>query len=507
VADGNERIGAVLNGTYRLERMLGEGGMGTVYEAAHQRVPRRFAVKMLNPEILGNREVFDRFRREAEIASSLGSQHIVQVFDFNHAEDGTPYMVLELLEGHDLAKRIATRGRLTLDQTNELLEQASQALSKAHAAGIVHRDLKPANIYLANVEKNDSFVKVLDFGISKVLHTQTGATRTGAVFGTPNYMSPEQAEGRQTEIDHRTDIFAVGAILYECLTGKVAFEAPTLVGTIYQVCHGTPQPIRSFAPEIPTHVEQVLARAMAKQRDQRYPDIDALREDFRKASTVDAMQATMGFATVAAPPPTAALAHAAAEQAGVAQTTLGAASSEVISRPPTAPPQQSRAKVVAIAGAAGIALGLVLWLALGRKPAPEPAPALTPATVTAPEAVPPTPTPAAPAPEQAAKPTPKPATAPEAIVQIRLRLTPADARVELDGVMTEANPLRLPRGDRTHKLVVSAPGHVSAEREIRALLDGEVVVELERKVTRRPARKRPAAKPTPKKPQVELEDW
>src|SRR5262249_41115672 len=215
--------------------------MGSVYEASHLRVPRRFAVKLLNPEAIGHRDVFERFQREAEIASSLGHDHIAQVFDFNYAEDGVPYMVLELLEGEDLSVRIGKKGSLTVAQTVALLEQVTDALEAAHGRGIVHRDLKPQNLFLCRRGGSDDFVKILDFGISKILHAPTMSTRTGMIFGTPNYMSPEQAEGRQSEIDRRTDIFALGTILYECLSGRVAFQSPTAVGTIYQVCHGVPE--------------------------------------------------------------------------------------------------------------------------------------------------------------------------------------------------------------------------------------------------------------------------
>jgi eukaryotic-like serine/threonine-protein kinase len=483
VPGGETRIGMVLNGTYRIERLLGEGGMGTVYEAVHQRVPRRFAVKMLNPEIIGNREVFDRFRREAEIASSLGSQHIVQVFDFNHAEDGSPYMVLELLDGHDLAKRIGTRGRLTVQQTGDMLEQASQALSAAHAAGIVHRDLKPANIFMTRFETRDDFVKILDFGISKVLHSQTGATRTGTVFGTPNYMSPEQAEGRQGEIDHRTDLFAVGAILYECLTGKMAFEAPTLIGTIYQVCHGSPQPVRSFAPEVPDAIERVLARAMAKQREQRHADIAALRDEFLAASRQAG--GPPSFATIPAAPPTAV----------VAPTTLSATPSEIAARtaPPAAPARGGKPLVAAGAALGAIALAAGAWLLLGRGPA-----APTPSTA-APQVA------AAPAPPAQAPVAAPPPAANTPTVEIKLQITPAAAELQIDGVVTTANPLRLVRGE-PHKVTVSAPGYVTHEQDLRPAIDGELVVNLDRASKPAAASVR-RAPPRSKKRKVNLEEW
>src|SRR5262245_22363525 len=274
-AAGAIAIGAVVGGAYRIERLLGQGGMGSVYEAQHLRLPRRYAVKILNAQLLSNRGIFERFQREAEIASALGHEHIAQVFDFNLTDDGTPYMVLELLVGEDLAARLR-RGPLTLSQTVRYLDQLASALTVTHAAGVVHRDLNPRNIFLCARTRGDEILKVLDFGVSKLL--EAGTTVTGSIIGTPNYMSPEQAEGRQSDIDPRTDIFSTGAILYECLTGTLAFEAPTALGVLYQVCHHAPAPVRSLAPDIPPEVEAVIDRALAKRRDERFQSMSELRD-------------------------------------------------------------------------------------------------------------------------------------------------------------------------------------------------------------------------------------
>src|SRR5438105_4340162 len=160
-------------------------------------------------------------------------------------------MVLELLDGEALSARIRKRRGLALMETAVILEQIASALAAAHAQGVVHRDLKPANIYCCRRGSRDDFIKVLDFGISKILNDQNLNTRTGTVLGTPNFMAPEQATGTPDDIDHRTDIFALGAILYQCLTGRMAFDGPSVPGTIYQVCHATPPPIRSLRPDVP----------------------------------------------------------------------------------------------------------------------------------------------------------------------------------------------------------------------------------------------------------------
>jgi TPR repeat protein/tRNA A-37 threonylcarbamoyl transferase component Bud32 len=260
--------------------------MSDVYEATHVRVPRKFAIKIISKEAAQVGEAVERFRREAEIASSLGNEHIVQVFDFNSTSDGRPYIAMERLEGEELATRIARKGRLTAAETARIVKQAAVALRAVHERGIVHRDLKPQNIFLCVRDDQDDFVKILDFGISKIRDVSTPATKTGWIFGTPNYMSPEQATGRHADIDLRTDIFSMGVIAYECLTGKLAFGAPTPVGTMYRVCHEEPPPLRSIAEDVPVELQAVIERAMAKDPAKRYPTVAQFAEEFSAACTL-----------------------------------------------------------------------------------------------------------------------------------------------------------------------------------------------------------------------------
>ncbi len=265
-----DRIGSIVARSYRLVGVLGEGGMGTVYEAEHTRVPRKFAVKVLKADCANDRQMFDRFRREAEIASSIGHEHIVDALDFDVLEDGAPYIILEHLEGEDLGAHIQRRRRLTVDETIEIMEDTASALHAAHEKGIVHRDLKPQNLFLIRRGKRDNFVKVLDFGISKVLHDPALATREGVYLGTPNYMAPEQLSIEHGETDRRADVWALAAIAYECLAGRIAFAGPTVSGTLYQVVHGEPLPLRTFAPGVPEAVAKVIARGLAKRPDDRF---------------------------------------------------------------------------------------------------------------------------------------------------------------------------------------------------------------------------------------------
>jgi len=380
-----DRAGQELGGTYRLTRILGEGGMGQVWEAQHVRLPKRFAVKFLHAEALRNADVFARFRREAEIASAIGNAHIVDVVDFNHDAEGVPYMVLEFLDGEDLAARLVRRGPLSVDEAVAIAEQVAGALEAAHAKGIVHRDLKPQNIFLVRFEDRDDFVKVLDFGISKVLDSASSMTKTGAIFGTPNFMSPEQVDGQISQIDGRTDIFALGAILYEMLTGKGAFDAPTISAVFNQVCHKEPEPIATLRPEVPERVRSVIARALQKQRDLRFASMADLRGELLGPAARPR--------TGASHPP-AGGAHAAPS------TTLQQSTGQL---PTLAAPGKRRSWVLPAVGAgvAMVALGLVLALR-GAPPDAVPTAAVVPeAPASAVAPAPPTPVPVPPTPEPA----------------------------------------------------------------------------------------------------------
>jgi eukaryotic-like serine/threonine-protein kinase len=197
MGDVNGLIGQVLHDTYRIDRLLGEGGMGAVYAASHLRLARRFAIKMLFPAVAEHPEAMARFKREAEVTSALGHPNIVEVIDFYHMPDGTPYLVMELLEGEDLGARLLRTGRLPLDEAASILRQATSGLQAAHQLGIIHRDLKPQNIFLCRRREGGSLVKVVDFGISKVLGSRSSMTKTHALLGTPNYMAPEPRRSKK----------------------------------------------------------------------------------------------------------------------------------------------------------------------------------------------------------------------------------------------------------------------------------------------------------------------
>jgi len=269
-------VGAVLGETYRIQSLIGRGGMGAVWAAEHLRLPgKHVAVKVLLDAAAGGEEMLQRFRREAEIASRLGHPNIVEVLDFNTLPTGQPYIVLEYLQGETLAARLAS-GRLQLDEALAITRQIGSALQAAHRAGVVHRDLKPDNVFLCTPEEDmPTKVKVLDFGISKIRGSQSLRTQDAILMGTPQYMSPEQATGKNTTVDARTDVFAVGAIVYEMLGGQPAFAGGSLAEVVYRVVHGEPTPLRELAPALPENVLTAVERALQKDPANRPQDIGA----------------------------------------------------------------------------------------------------------------------------------------------------------------------------------------------------------------------------------------
>jgi serine/threonine-protein kinase len=269
-------VGAVLGETYRIQSLIGRGGMGAVWAAEHLRLPgKHVAVKVLLDAAAGGEEMLQRFRREAEIASRLGHPNIVEVLDFNTLPTGQPYIVLEYLQGETLASRLGS-GRLPLDEAMAITRQIGSALQAAHRAGVVHRDLKPDNVFLCTPEEDmPTKVKVLDFGISKIRGSQSLRTQDAVLMGTPQYMSPEQATGKNAAVDARTDVFALGAIVYEMLGGQPAFAGGSLAEVVYRVVHGEPTPLRELAPALPENVLTAVERALQKDPAARPQDIGA----------------------------------------------------------------------------------------------------------------------------------------------------------------------------------------------------------------------------------------
>jgi len=274
------RVGSVLGGTYELTSLLGEGGMGYVFAARHLRLPKQVAVKVLKTGFSLSPDIVARFRREAEIASRLGHPHIVEVLDFDTLPSGTPFLVLEFLKGESLGQRIA-RGPLAWEETREIALQCGSALLAAHGAGVVHRDLKPDNIFLLPGDSAGTTrhrVKLLDFGISKLSGGNTVQTQDSILMGTPRYMSPEQALGKNAAIDARSDVFALACIYYEMLAGQAAFPGDNIPTVLYRIVHEMPRPLAELVSGLPPHVWPALERAFSKEAGQRTPDVTTLTE-------------------------------------------------------------------------------------------------------------------------------------------------------------------------------------------------------------------------------------
>jgi eukaryotic-like serine/threonine-protein kinase len=282
-------VGTTIDGRYEVIRIIGEGGMGTVYEVRHKMLGRAFAMKVLRRDIAREKDLAARFINEAMATGAIKHPHIVSITDFGRLVDTTPFFVMEMLVGRTLAHVLKEAGALDMPRAHEILLQIAGALAQAHEAGVIHRDLKPENVFLsrplggalAGVEDD---VKVVDFGAAKVLGSSR-ITKTGIVFGTPHYMSPEQASGQP--VDHRADIYALGVIMYEMLTGRVPFEAETYMGVLTQHMFVRPKPPSTVRPDRARELgalEDITLRALEKKPEDRYQTMHGLAADLEKAS-------------------------------------------------------------------------------------------------------------------------------------------------------------------------------------------------------------------------------
>ncbi|MGC4089700.1 MAG: serine/threonine-protein kinase [Polyangiaceae bacterium] len=273
----SDLIGSVVAGKYRIDRLIGRGGMGAVFQATHLAIGKRVALKFLNSDAAKDHDAAERFQREALAASVVESSHIVQIFDAGTSDDGQPFLVMELLTGEDLRARLRRERRLDVDSAASIAAQVLRALVRAHAAGIVHRDLKPDNVFLCQRDDGALFVKIVDFGVSKLARSSTvdTLTRRGTVIGTVYYMSPEQAQAFP-DVDGRTDLFSLGAILYECLTGRPPHQAPTYESVLVAICTKDADDVRTLAPDVSRNFAAVIKRALARDRSQRFASAEAM---------------------------------------------------------------------------------------------------------------------------------------------------------------------------------------------------------------------------------------
>jgi serine/threonine-protein kinase len=276
------RVGVVLNGKWRLDSVIGIGGMASVYAATH-RNRSRVAIKMLHPEVAISQDVTSRFLREGYVGNAVAHSGTVKVLDDDVTEDGAPFLVMELLEGESLGVRLDRDGPLPAQEVALLADQLLDVLAAAHAAHIVHRDLKPDNVFLTY----DGRIKVLDFGIARLrdlAHESSASTQAGSLLGTPAFMAPEQALGRWKEVDERTDIWAIGATLFNLLSGRFVHEADAIQEQLVLAATSKAPPLQKHAPSAPPWLCSIVDRALAFGRDMRFPDARSMQAALRESA-------------------------------------------------------------------------------------------------------------------------------------------------------------------------------------------------------------------------------
>lgn len=395
--------GDTLAGKYRVDRVLGEGGMGVVVAATDIQLERRVAIKFLLPEYSQHHEAAQRFLREARAAVKMHGEHVARVIDVGTMEGGAPYMVMEYLEGRDLARVLEDDGKLPVEDAVAHVLEACDAIAEAHSVGIVHRDLKPANLFLAKLPDGSSKIKVLDFGISKAMVTTTGMdpslTRTSSMMGSPLYMSPEQMKSAKN-VDPRTDVWALGVILYELIHGEPPFYAESIPELSAKVLLEEPVSIRSRRTDVPEGVDAAVKRALAKDPAQRFQTVAELAvalAPFGPARTRVNVERAARVLKTSAPdfkkdePP-----RSPDASAGTAYARTAAAWTEPAGSPPS---KKGRGALVGAAvGLVAVLVGGTLFVLTGRTAPQNPAAAPPPPpVVAAQQAAEPTPVPANPA--------------------------------------------------------------------------------------------------------------
>jgi serine/threonine protein kinase len=358
---------------YEVLGLIGRGGMGSVWEGRHQSLGTRVAIKFIDPEHAESDEARARFVTEARAAATIQSKHAIQIFDHGVTEDGRPYMVMELLVGEPLDKRLERLGSISLEETARVVGHVCRALQRAHDAGIIHRDLKPENIFLVRSEDDDDEIaKVLDFGIAKIKpppgeNGLTSSTKTGAVLGTPYYMSPEQARGLRN-LDHRSDLWSLGVIAHKCVTGVLPFDGESVGDLLVKICTA-PLPTPSTAvPELPASFDEWFFRALEREPPLRFDSASELAHALALAAGLPAQrgqpfsQSGRGALTSAARTPRG------------SQTELpGAAVTSAPLTTPTSPRRASRGALFAVLGAGLLAgsLGVAAVLKVVSPPKAE----------------------------------------------------------------------------------------------------------------------------------------
>ncbi|HEU5057942.1 MAG TPA: serine/threonine-protein kinase [Kofleriaceae bacterium] len=472
----------MLDEKYRLDQLLEVGGMGAVYIGTHTKLQKQVAIKVLRRELAQIPDMIERFQREAIAASRIGHENIVNVSDLGTGRDGSPFLVMEFLNGHTLGARIRQHGAMSIPTACAVAREILSAVSAAHQAGIIHRDLKPENVFIVRGSRGES-IKILDFGISRVMEAQGEAagehrlTYTGQVMGTPYYMAPEQAAGR-SDLGPPVDVYATGVILYEMLSGVVPFEAGNYNTIIYKVLAGQYEPLSKRLTGVPPDLEAIVARAMALQPEARFATADELAAALEPyaygAAFVPGSSPHMPVLPPGSSPHMPVVPGSSPRMPAVPSYAPTTPRSE----PPRARPRRVwplvLIAVLALGGAA--AAGIVLASQGGGEEEEEPAPAKS------------EPAPAAAAPTAPAQP------AEPARVVIRVEVDPPDAVVTAGGEPLTGGELVRPKSDATIEITASREGHISKTRtvglgESRTV---EMILEKEPAAAPAPPKKRPA---------------
>ncbi len=474
-----DNIGQIIDNKYRIIRLIGEGGMGGVYEAEHVVLNRVVAIKIMHHEHVTNPEASSRFFQEARAASEIGHPNIVEIFDVGSQEDQTLYIVMELLRGVNLEQYMYDRGRLDSQRAVNIAMQVLSALHAAHAKNIIHRDLKSDNVFLALNARGQEEIKLLDFGIAKIQDDDIDAlrlTKTGNVVGTPYYLSPEQAKGGR-DIDSRLDIWGVGVLLYEMLTGCLPFRGENYNEVLGKILLEDPAPVETLATNLPEGLVGIVDQALAKDRDERFQTASKMMESLYPYCDPDTMMSTgvrENIKKSIVPPP-----HSRVQQIAKLQTTdrkhrksdpnaatyddlpeatASTGDVEVVSH------LKRRYKIVAGSVLAGLVLIAAGYLVLrGEAPSEDPTTPSSGPNVAAAVGYPLS--------------EAKPANGIYEQVTIELLDLPIGANVEIDGLAVSP-PVKMKKSDRTVALRVTAEGYAPFDRELLLSQNYKVRVEL-----------------------------
>lgn len=472
----NDYAGQTIEGRYRIEKLLGRGGMGAVYLGRHTVIGKKVAVKFLHQQFTHNEEIVKRFYREAQAAAAIAHKNIIDVLDVGVSETREPYLVMEYLEGESLSHLLRRNGNIDLAAACGILEPTLLALAAAHSKGIIHRDLKPENIFLVKQDDDIPQIKIIDFGISKI--TQLGAsgrfTQTGTLLGTPAYMSPEQARG-DSGVDHRSDLYSVGVMLYEMLSGKMPITGKNHNAHLMNVITQAPIPPRESNPSFPLVAEPLVLKALSKEPESRHQNAIEFLDELKRLDSWSERETRLGYyasgiSEIVFAAGDLGKRESANHHENIVSDVLNKLSSGEIpgitaTDTNVATKRYSTRFLLLITGVALVlVIGAALAFTVNHIGVEERAPRLIPLN---PKAVSPLPTPLPPETSAAAS-----------DIQIRIKGLPEGAAIFYDGNPVKENPFRATKREATTTLKIEANGFEPFHTELIPSRDQEVVIQM-----------------------------